>query len=142
MADQPIRTLIQDIDLKRIALPEIQREFVWSEQKARDLIDSLYKKFPIGVILLWRPSTVENFRLLESQDSTSKVPDWLILDGQQRLTSLGQVKKGDIKVLFNIDDESFSIENRGIVSNPKWLRVDEIWTKGSSSFAKDADSLK
>lgn len=137
MTDQPIRTLLQDIDLKRIGLPEIQREFVWSEQKAKDLIDSLYKKFPVGVILLWRPDKVENFRLLESQDSTSKVPDWLILDGQQRLTSLGQIKDGEIKVLFNIDDESFQIENRGIVTDPHWIRIDEIWTKGTATLAKD-----
>lgn len=65
MAEASITSFLQDIDLKRIVLPEIQREYVWSEQKARDLIDSLYKKFPIGVILLWRPSMISDFRLLE-----------------------------------------------------------------------------
>ncbi|MGI0022565.1 MAG: GmrSD restriction endonuclease domain-containing protein, partial [Nitrososphaeraceae archaeon] len=131
-----ISSLLQDISLKRIVLPEIQREYVWSEQKARDLVDSLYKKFPIGVILLWRQQSVSDFRLLEGQEDSTRDPDWYILDGQQRLTSLNQIKSGNVKVRFNIDDEIFSIENRANASDPKWLRVDEIWNKGTAAVAK------
>lgn len=140
VAEASINSLLQDIDLKRIVLPEIQREYVWSEQKAKDLIDSLYKKFPIGVILLWRPNTISDFRLLEGQEDVDKDPDWLILDGQQRLTSLNQIKKGEIKVRFNLDDDSFSIENRAIASDSKWIRVDEIWKKDSTIIAKELAS--
>ncbi|KAG2476772.1 MAG: hypothetical protein NPMRTH1_1550022 [Nitrosopumilales archaeon] len=137
MVDQEIRSLLQDIELERTVLPEIQREFVWSEQKARDLVDSLYKKFPIGVILLWRPQSTQDFRLLEGQEGKDRQPDWLILDGQQRLTSLGQIKKGEIKILFHIDDEIFSVENRARAADPKWLRVDDIWEKGSASILQE-----
>lgn len=137
MTEQQILSLLQDIEYGRTVLPEIQREFVWSEQKARDLVDSLYKKFPIGSILLWRPQSVSDFRRLEGQENVTKDPDWLILDGQQRLTSLGQIKKGDIKIRFHIDDESFSVENRAIAANPKWIRIDDIWKKGSASILQD-----
>ena len=137
MVDQEIRSLLQDIELERTVLPEIQREFVWSEQKSRDLIDSLYKKFPVGVILLWRPQSIQDFRLLEGQEGKNRQPDWLILDGQQRLTALGQIKKGKIKILFHIDDEIFSVENRPKAADPKWLRVDDIWEKGSASILQE-----
>lgn len=137
MAEASIASFLEDVELGRIVLPEIQREYVWSEQKAKDLIDSLYKKFPVGVILLWRPKEITDFRLLAGQEDLKRDPDWLILDGQQRITSLNQIKKGEIKVRFNIDDESFSIENRPLANNPKWLRVDEIWKKDSTVIAKE-----
>lgn len=137
MAEASIASFLEDVELGRIVLPEIQREYVWSEQKAKDLIDSLYKKFPVGVILLWRPKEIVDFRLLAGQAELKRDPDWLILDGQQRITSLNQIKKGEIKVRFNIDDESFSIENNNVANNPKWLRVDEIWKKDSAVIAKE-----
>ncbi len=137
MAEASIASFLEDVELGRIVLPEIQREYVWSEQKAKDLIDSLYKKFPVGVILLWRPKEIVDFRLLEGQADLTRDPDWLILDGQQRITSLNQIKKGEIKVLFNIDEDSFSIQNNAIANNPKWLRVDEIWKKDSTVIAKE-----
>ena len=137
MVDQEIQSLLQDVELGRTVLPEIQREFVWSEQKARDLIDSLYKKFPVGVILLWRPQSIQDFRLLEGQEGKDRQPDWLILDGQQRLTALGKIKKGEIKILFHIDDEIFSVENRPKAADSKWLRVDDIWEKGSASILQE-----
>ncbi len=136
MVEASIASLLEDVELGRTVLPEIQREYVWSEQKARDLIDSLYKKFPVGVILLWRPKEITDFRLLAGQEDLKRDPEWLILDGQQRITSLNQIKKGEIKVLFNIDDESFSIQNNAIANKPKWIRVDEIWKKDSAVIAK------
>ena len=134
--DQTVSKLLEDVELGRVVLPEIQREFVWSKQKARDLIDSLYKKFPVGVILLWRPRDIQDFRPLMGQDK-AKSPDRLILDGQQRITSLELTKKGKIKVRFNIDDESFQIENKAIENNPKWIRVDEIWSKGTAIIIQE-----
>ena len=136
MTDQPIKTLLQDVELGRIVLPEIQREFVWSDQKARDLIDSLYKKYPVGVVLLWRPREIEDFRLLKSQEK-AKIPEWLILDGQQRITSLNLIKQGDICILFNIDEEIFQIENKVIQKDPKWVRVDDIWKTDSATSLQE-----
>ncbi len=137
MAEASISSFLDDIELGRIVLPEIQREYVWSEQKAKDLVDSLYKKFPVGVLLLWRPKEITDFRLLAGQEDLKRDPDWLILDGQQRLTSLNQIKKGEIKLRFNIDDESFRIENRPLTNDPKWVRVDDIWKKDSAVMAQE-----
>ena len=57
--DYPVTKLIQDIDLGKIALPGIQRPFVWKASKVRDLFDSMYKGFPVGYLLFWNytPST-------------------------------------------------------------------------------------
>lgn len=137
MGDEKISTLIEDIALNRLVLPEIQREFVWSDQKVRHLIDSLYNEFPIGVILRWRPKNTSDFRLLEGQENVKRDPEWYLLDGQQRLTALNLVKDGQVKVLFNVDAESFSIENRARASIPTWIRVDEIWDKGSSKILEE-----
>ena len=137
MVEEKISYLLEDIASEKIGLPEIQRDFIWSEQKARDLIDSLYKKFPIGVILLWRSPDISNFRLLQGQDGKQGEPERLILDGQQRLTSLSRIKEGKIKLMFNIKDENFSLENRTKVNEPNWVRVDDIWKKGSTNLAKE-----
>ena len=136
MGERKIDSLLEDIDLKRIALPEIQRDYVWSEQKARDLVDSLFKEFPVGVVLLWRPQSISDFRELEGQDKNDVVPDWLILDGQQRLTSLKKIAKGEIKVRFNINEEIFSLENRANSLDPNWIRVDDIWKHGATEIGK------
>ena len=108
MGERKIDSLLEDIDLKRSAQPEIQRDYVWAEQKSRDLVDSLFKEFPVGVVLLWRPQSISDFRELEGQDKNDVVPDWLILDGQQRLTSLKKIANGEIKIRFNINEEIFS----------------------------------
>ena len=137
MTDHKIDTLLQDVELGRTALPEIQRGFVWSGQKARDLIDSLYQKYPVGVILLWRPQNIRDFRVLDSQKDAKTTPEWLILDGQQRITSLGLIKQGGIRILFNIDDEIFQIENKSRLNDPTWIRVDKVWKEGSSQILKE-----
>ena len=132
MTDMSIRTLLYDVEVGRIALPEIQREFSWSKQKARDLIDSLYNQYPVGMVFLWRPLEIEYFRLLENQKKT-ETPGWLVLDGQQRITSLNLIKRGDICISFNIDKEIFQIENKAIQNDPKWVRVDDIWKTDSAT---------
>ena len=136
MPDQPVSTFIQDVESGRIALPEIQREFVWSDQKARDLVDSLYKEFPVGVILLWGPQNVKGLWRPLNQEKTRE-PDWLILDGQQRITALRKIKKADIKIRFNLNDNNFEIESKKMKNNPKWIRIDEIWTKGTSPIIRE-----
>ena len=137
MAEQSIGGLLQDEELGKIALPNIQREFVWANQKARDLVDSLYKKFPIGVILLWRSQDVKDlWRILQSQEKI-KTPDWLILDGQQRITSLSLIKKGNIKIRFHLDKEIFEIESKKMINDPKWIRIDDIWTKSSMTILEE-----
>jgi hypothetical protein len=143
MPELPIRHLLEDIELGRIVLPEVQREFVWSDNDAKDLLDSLYKKYPVGYILLWRPKDTNPFRYLEGQtlltdfSGSKREPDYYLLDGQQRLTSLLKIKRGEIKVYFNLDTEDFHLENMAIKSDPKWILVSYVWEHDSAKIARE-----
>ena len=78
----PIQTLLTWINSGEIAIPEIQRPFVWSAAKVRDLIDSLYSGYPIGYLIAWRNPSVK------LKDGTSSDGKRILIDGQQRVTAL------------------------------------------------------
>jgi hypothetical protein len=97
-----------------LRLPEIQRQYVWVATRVRDLFDSLYRGYPSGSILVWEtdePIPTRDFAI--AQESTAFAGRKLLLDGQQRLTSLTAVLNGEsvtvrgrrrpIDVLFNLD---------------------------------------
>lgn len=97
-----------------LQLPEIQRHYVWKATRVRDLLDSLYRGYPSGSILMWEtdePIPTRQFAI--AQDSTAFAGRKLLLDGQQRLTSLTAVLSGEpvavkgrkrpIEILFNLD---------------------------------------
>ena len=71
-----------------IAIPEIQRPFVWNSSKVRDLMDSLYKGFPIGYLIAWKNP---NVRLKDGSYSEGKK---VLIDGQQRVTGMGAARLG------------------------------------------------
>src|ERR1700757_3405095 len=85
--------LVEDIDIGEIGLPDIQRPFVWTPAKVRDLFDSMYKGFPVGYFLFWANGLANGARQIGT-DAKQKVSRLLIVDGQQRLTSLYAVVKG------------------------------------------------
>ena len=70
-----------------VAIPEIQRPFVWSNAKVRDLMDSLYKGFPIGYIIVWKNPDV---KLKDGSLSSGKK---ILIDGQQRVTAVGEADR-------------------------------------------------
>src|SRR2546427_686087 len=78
----PIDTLLTWVKSGEIAIPEIQRPFVWEATKVRNLLDSLYRGYPIGYLISWRNPTV---RL---KDGTSAAGKRVLIDGQQRVTAL------------------------------------------------------
>jgi uncharacterized protein with ParB-like and HNH nuclease domain len=81
--NQPlIETLVTWVKSGEIAIPEIQRPFVWSSTKVRDLMDSLYQGYPIGYIIAWRNP---NIKLKDGSLSEGKK---ILIDGQQRVTAL------------------------------------------------------
>ena len=103
--------MIKDGDLR---LPEMQRRYVWTTTRVRDLLDSLYRGYPSGTILVWETDREMPSRDLDvAQAATAWKGHRLLLDGQQRLTSLSAVvrgqpvevrgKKKPIDILFNID---------------------------------------
>jgi hypothetical protein len=110
----PISTLVDMYKRGELRLPEIQRHFVWRSTRVRDLLDSLYRGYPSGSILMWE--TDEPIPTRESavaQDTNAFAGRKLLLDGQQRLTSLTAVISGEqvtvrrrkkpIDILFNLD---------------------------------------
>ena len=86
-----------------LELPEIQRSFVWNRPQVRDLLDSLYRGFPVGTLLFWRAGDLDYSRDIESEAASStqdRSPDF-VLDGQQRLTALSRViYDGDPDIRF------------------------------------------
>src|SRR5690348_14366967 len=88
-----VQLLIEDIGRGEVALPDIQRPFVWQATKVRDLFDSMYRGFPVGYLLFWETGADAGARQIGSAERQS-VPRLLIVDGQQRLTSLYAVMTG------------------------------------------------
>jgi|AntAceMinimDraft_6_1070360.scaffolds.fasta_scaffold05827_3 hypothetical protein len=113
-AEFTINSLVGMVERGELRLPEMQREYVWRATRVRDLLDSLYRGYPSGVILAWESDEIvatTNFAIETSV--TSAVRPLLLLDGQQRLTSLSAVLRGlpvsvkgrkkPIEILFNLD---------------------------------------
>ncbi len=110
----PIGTLVDMYKRGELRLPEIQRHYVWRATRVRDLLDSLYRGYPSGSILMWEtdePVPTRDFAI--AQETTAFAGRKLLLDGQQRLTSLTAVLGGElvqvrgrkrpIDILFNLD---------------------------------------
>src|ERR687883_624464 len=89
--DYDLSGLLHYIDIGDIGLPDIQRPFVWKAAKVRDLFDSMYRGFPVGYLLFWANNRVEGTRHIGTEAKTRRAPHLLIIDGQQRLTSLYSV---------------------------------------------------
>lgn len=110
----PISSLVEMYKRGELRLPEIQRHYVWRATRVRDLLDSLYRGYPSGSILMWETDDAVPTRdFAISQDTTAFVGRKLLLDGQQRLTSLTAVINGEpvtvrgrrrpIDILFNLE---------------------------------------
>lgn len=110
----PIGTLVDMYKRGELRLPEIQRHYVWQATRVRDLLDSLYRGYPSGSILMWEtdePVPTRDFAI--AQENTAFAGRKLLLDGQQRLTSLTAVLGGEqvsvrgrkkpIDILFNLE---------------------------------------
>ena len=130
--------LIQDIDMGEIGLPDIQRPFVWTPAKVRDLFDSMYKGFPVGYFLFWANGLANGSRQI-GIDAKQKVPRLLIVDGQQRLTSLYAVLKGmpvmrddytphNVHIAFRPRDAMFEVTDAAITRDPEFIpEISKLW---------------
>ena len=101
-------TLVQQIALGSIGLPDIQRPFVWPNVKVRDLFDSMYRGYPVGYLLFWQNGQSYSPRGIGT-DTKQVTPNLVIVDGQQRLTSLFAVFKGVPVVRSNFQPERIRI---------------------------------
>ena len=104
--------LINDIGLGRIGLPDIQRPFVWANAKVRDLFDSMYRGYPVGYFLFWQTGAEGVDTKVIGDASKQKAPSLLIVDGQQRLTSLYAVIRREAVLRENFEREHIRIAFR------------------------------
>ena len=124
-----------------VAIPEIQRPFVWSNAKVRDLMDSLYKGFPIGYIIVWKNPDVK------LKDGSLSSGNKILIDGQQRVTALQAAvagcmvtgedyKKKRIQIAFNPVTETFEVSNPAIKKDSRWIPdIAEIFTPTFSEWS-------
>ena len=128
--NQTVENLLSWVRSGEIAVPEIQRPFVWTASKVRDLMDSLYQNYPVGYIITWKNPDVQ------LKDGTSASGKKVVIDGQQRITALtaaviGQevldrnYKSVRIKIAYNPQasegESAFEVCNSAIERNPLWI---------------------
>jgi hypothetical protein len=133
-----LATIIQQIEMGNIGLPDIQRPFVWPDTSVRQLFDSMYRGYPVGYFLFWANANVDNAKTIGTS-SKQKFPNLLIVDGQQRLTSLYAVikaqeiirenyTKATIVIAFNPLEEKFEVPDAAIRKNPRYFQnISDIW---------------
>jgi hypothetical protein len=113
-AEASVEELVGKIERGQLRLPEMQRRYVWRSTRVRDLLDSLYRGYPSGAILLWETDEVVPLQdMAVPQQANPYQSTQLLLDGQQRLTSLSAVIRGEpvkvrgrrrpVELLFNLD---------------------------------------
>lgn len=121
-----VNSLLVDIRSNEIAIPEIQRPFVWNAAKVRDLIDSLYQGYPIGYLIAWHNPSV---RLKDGTRSKGKK---ILIDGQQRVTALMAALLGEyivdkdykrvkIIIAFHPKERKFEVTNPAIRKDKSWI---------------------
>lgn len=113
-SEAKVSELVAMIERGEIRLPEMQRRYVWRAPRVRDLLDSLYRGYPSGAILLWETDLkVAERAFAIEQERSPYATNKLLLDGQQRLTSLSSVIRGEpisvrgrkrpVDILFNME---------------------------------------
>lgn len=126
-----LEQILVNIKSGEIAIPEIQRPFVWKPRQVRDLIDSLYMGYPTGYLII---SQSPDMKLKDGSQSAGKK---IMIDGQQRVTALmtsivgmevigGDFKQRRIKISFNPqatgeDEEIFKVQDNAILKDKKWI---------------------
>lgn len=150
--DYDLGSLVKYIALGEIGLPDIQRPFVWKNAKVRDLFDSMYRGYPVGYLLFWQNALASDTRTIGA-DTKQKPPRLVIVDGQQRLTSLYAVIKGiqvlrqnfeheAIQIAFNPLVEKFEVADAAIRRDKSYLPdISILWSDKTDLFEVVDDYL-
>ena len=142
--DYTVEQILNFIKSNEIAIPEIQRPFVWKGKQVRDLVDSLYKGYPTGYLIISKSPD------LKLKDGTLSIGKKIMIDGQQRVTAMmialsglevfnADFEKKHIAVAYNPfaknDEDCFAVQDNAILKNKKWIPdVSVIFQSGFSSF--------
>lgn len=137
-----ISKLLDQVEANAIVLPEFQREFVWKDSQAKELLDSLVREYPIGGLLVWStddPPEIKNDAIDEEKQALFEV----LLDGQQRLTVLYMLIKDDYppyydpeeikndprNLYFNVRNGGFHFENKRVREGSEWVKVTDVFAE-------------
>jgi len=136
-----LAAILDQIDSGSVLLPEFQRGYVWNRDQVRGLMRSLYLGYPVGGLLTWE--TQADGSLVRGEAAVSPALRVLILDGQQRVTSLYGITRGrppaffqgDEKAFtglcFNVEDETFEFYAQSKMrGDPRWIDVTSLFTHG------------
>lgn len=127
-----IQTLVDMANDGTLGLPDLQRGFVWKASKVRDLLDSMLKGYPIGYIMLWASqNTKSDNKTIGVDEKKTDYQDYVIIDGQQRITSLYAVITGKeiidengkkpIKISFNPIKREFAVKTAVMDKDSEWI---------------------
>lgn len=150
-----IGSLIEDVDPAHgvIALPDLQRPFVWEDTQVRELLDSLFIGFPVGTLVLWHTSDQSDAHVFGASDRAPRATI-LVIDGQQRLTSLFAVMRGrdivdkdgnlrQIRIAFRPRDGRFDVADAAVTKDPEFIgSVTELWSGHRSVVQIRKDLIK
>lgn len=133
-----VETILSWIKTKEVAIPEIQRPFVWEAKKVRDLIDSLYRGYPVGYLI------VSKSHEMKLKDGSKSVGQRILIDGQQRVTALmtsllgitvldDEYRERIIKIAYNPfandEDDIFQVQDQSHIKSKKWIEDISIFFK-------------
>src|SRR5690349_21466967 len=137
-------TVLDQIDSRSMLLPEFQRGYVWNRDQVRGLMRSLYRGYPVGSFLIWE--TESDSTTVRGSDGASAGPKLLLLDGQQRVTSLYGVARGRppecfegdsatfTGLRFNVEDETFEFYAPAkMKGDPRWVDVTRLFVEGTQA---------
>lgn len=135
-----VNQLIEKIDTGELGLPELQRPFIWKDSKVRDLFDSMMRGYPIGYLMLWECPSLDKKKGIGVDVHSYDSPKEVIIDGQQRLTSLYAVIKGKKVVNSKFDEKSivisycpiqnkFEVGCQATKNDPEWIyNISDLFT--------------
>lgn len=142
-----LKNILEQIDQGVLALPQFQRGFVWKRWQVRNLMESLYQEYPIGSMLVWQ-TKAKKIEVKGKQDLPLGIHE-LLLDGQQRLTSLYGIVRGKkpdfsnaepsafLHLYFNVETEEFEFYGpTKMKHNPRWVSVTDVMQKDLSELIK------
>jgi uncharacterized protein with ParB-like and HNH nuclease domain len=142
-----LKDIISEIDNGKLGLPELQRGYVWKSTKVRDLLDSMMKGYPIGYLMIWDSSdSMDKVKPIGLESKPFASPKSLIIDGQQRMTSLYAVMrhkevmndkyvKKFINVSFNPLKRVFEVGDNSTKNSAEWIYdISDVFLNETNSF--------
>jgi hypothetical protein len=150
--ETPISDLIKEIKQGDLILPEFQRGYIWDRNQVRSYLNSLYRGYPTGSFLIWKTPAPPKVR---GDASTEDAKSYrLILDGQQRLTSIFALVEGGpppfyegeklfFNLHFNVLKEEFAYYKKTMMhKNPEWIPVTSFFQQGLAAFLQEVAALE